>query len=303
MINQQYLLDVYVQHALTLKGSSATTVKSEKSIVSRFFRFLHPTTITDVDLQTVQRFLYDSKANRNLKAKTIRNYIQSLVNFFDFCVAERIISDNPAREIKRPPTPKSLPRFLSKEQIRVILDAIEVYPYHFSAERLRAKAVFHLFLYSGLRRRELLNLRADHVRIEDRQIHVIQGKGSKDRTIPLHPFLIHILKEYQAEQGKQGIISPWFFTALHSGKPFKDFALVRLVSKIRKYCGIHFVVHQFRHSFGTWAYQSGVDLLALSKMMGHSDIKTTMIYAHASTGHLVKEMQKVRIGEFDRFAA
>jgi site-specific recombinase XerD len=128
--------------------------------------------------------------------------------------------------------------------------------------------------------------------IENMTIFVRQGKGSKDRIVPMSYTLALSLKSYLGYRRKLNKSCPEFFTSLIRNQAFTDSGLRRLVDQISKASGIEFTIHKLRHTFATLMLEGGCDIYSLSKMMGHSDIKTTTIYLAASAEHLRSQMTK-----------
>jgi site-specific recombinase XerD len=126
--------------------------------------------------------------------------------------------------------------------------------------------------------------------IENKTLFVQQGKCGKDRLIPLNQSLIEILADYIKERKRMKKCCPYFFTCLNQDMQMGEAAIKRLVFKLREKSNIHFYPHLLRHTFATLMLEGGCNLYALSKMMGHSDIKTTTIYLGASNAHLQEQM-------------
>lgn len=119
-----------------------------------------------------------------------------------------------------------------------------------------------------------------------------QGKGAKDRIIPINYRLAEALQKYIEVRKKTYKTCPEFFVSYTYDMGFTDSGLKRLVEKIVAASGIKFGVHKLRHTFATLMLEGGCDIFSLSKMMGHSDIKTTTIYLAASVQHLREQILK-----------
>ena len=118
------------------------------------------------------------------------------------------------------------------------------------------------------------------------------GKGEKDRFVPLNQSLIEHLQRYLRERDRRNRQCPFFFVSLKADKPLGDKTIPRLVRKLRDASGVYFSPHMLRHTFATLTLEGGADIFAISKMMGHSDIKTTTIYLYATIEHLQAEVAK-----------
>ena len=147
-------------------------------------------------------------------------------------------------------------------------------------------------MYSGVRYQELMNLKLNDVDFTHKVITVSQGKGAKDRMIPLCDALEGYLFPYLQERSQLNPYSIYFFVSkLNHGK-MSDNVIKRLFEKLQKKSKLKFYPHMLRHTFATLMLEGGCDIFSLSKMMGHSDIKTTAIYLTATVKHLQGQMRK-----------
>jgi len=114
--------------------------------------------------------------------------------------------------------------------------------------------------------------------LTEQHIYVRQGKGLKDRFIPINERLLLVLKRYLHQRELKGKQCPYLFTGTHKDNKLCEKHIPNLIKKIRNKSGIYFSAHILRHTFATLMLQAGCDIYTLSKLMGHSDIKTTTIY-------------------------
>jgi site-specific recombinase XerD len=149
-----------------------------------------------------------------------------------------------------------------------------------------------MFVFAGLRKKELLHLMMTDVDIENLSIFVRQGKGNKDRVIPMSFTLAQSLSQYLEERKRLNKTCPEFFASLNRNLGFTDTGLRHIARKMAKASKINFTIHKLRHTFATLMLEGGCDIYSLSRMMGHSDIKTTTIYLCASAEHLRSQMVK-----------
>jgi site-specific recombinase XerD len=110
--------------------------------------------------------------------------------------------------------------------------------------------------------------------------------------VPMSYTLAQTLKRYALDRKRLNKTCPEFFTSLNRNSGYTDSGLKRLVIQMRKASRLKFTIHKLRHSFATLLLEGGVDIYSLSKMMGHSDIKTTTIYLSASAELLRSQMTK-----------
>jgi site-specific recombinase XerD len=112
--------------------------------------------------------------------------------------------------------------------------------------------------------------------------------------------LAQSLKRYFEERKRLNKTCPEFFVSLNRNCGFTESGLKNLVLKMRQASGLKFTIHKLRHTFATLMLEGGCDIYSLSKMMGHSDIKTTTIYLYASAEHLRAQMTKHPLNDIDR---
>ncbi|NJO89225.1 MAG: tyrosine-type recombinase/integrase [Chloroflexia bacterium] len=200
---------------------------------------------------------------------------------------------NPTDNIEKPKLPKSLPRFLTKDEMKNILSTIDWISWRTNFERNRNKAIIATFLFTGIRHQELLNLRNDDVDISGGNIFVKNGKGSKDRLIPIQNQLLPILKSYV--QSKKAFKNPsvWFFHSSKSEKQLGQKDIRAMCKKISKSSKVYFTPHMLRHTFGRLSVENNINIFGIQQIMGHSDIKTTQRYLSVSLKALKDEYAKV----------
>lgn len=200
--------------------------------------------------------------------------------------------ENPTKKIRLPKIPKSLPKHLTRDEALELLDWTRNFPYRYKFEKTRAVAIISTFMFAGLRVGELISLRNEHVRFEDRTIFVKSGKGNKDRLIPMSSDLFLALNDYRKDRKRLDRCNPHFFVRVNRDQSIGPKAVQSLVERLRSKSGIFFFPHMLRHTFATLMLEGGADIYAISKMMGHADIKTTTIYLAATTAHLKSEIEK-----------
>jgi site-specific recombinase XerD len=212
--------------------------------------------------------------------------------FFRWCVKHKHLEDNYAQDIELPRLEKRLPNKLSKQNAMKLLEIAYNYPYTQKSLKYRNHALFSLFLFAGLHKSELLNIKYADVDIDNLSIFVRQGKGNKDRIIPMTFTLAQSLSRYIIERKKLNKTCPEFFACSNRNRGLSQSGLKEIVVKFRRATGMHFTIHQLRHTFATLMLEGGCDIYSLSKMTGHSDIKTTTIYLSASAEHLRSQVVK-----------
>jgi integrase/recombinase XerD len=186
------------------------------------------------------------------------------------------ISDKDALLPKLPSLkrPKKLPVILSEKEVRRLIAVPEL---------TKHKMVISLLYGCGLRRHELLNLRIEDADLERKMLHIRQGKGNKDRYVPLGENLVYALKKYIAAE------QPYIYLFNGNGKDgtrvkFSETGVQWIVRQAREKAGIKKRVtsHVLRHTYATHLLEMGLDIMSLKELLGHTDINTTLIYLHVS---------------------
>jgi integrase/recombinase XerD len=182
-------------------------------------------------------------------------------------------------KIYRPKTEKLLPNVLSKEEIKMILNA---------HGNIKHKTMLSLIYSCGLRRSELINLK--HTDIDSKRNIVIirQAKGKKDRIVPLSIKILDMLRDYFR------LYKPkiWLFEGNEAGSLYSEQSLQKVLKQALAKVGIKkpVTLHWLRHSYATHLLEAGTDLRYIQEILGHSSSKTTEIYTHVST----KSLQNVK---------
>ena len=285
-------IDKFCDYSQYMLGYSQDTIRRYRGTVQLLQRFLQVCEVEEcTDLRT-REFFYHGRQVQHWAPNSFITYHKSLAVFFRWCVGQGYLLTNPTDDIEMPKTEKKLPPKLTKQEALRLLEIVHNYPYPYMYQRYRNYAIFATFLYAGLRKKELLRLKVVDVDITNQSIYVHQGKGSKDRIVPISATLTGILQEYFRHRVRLNKTCPEFFTSLNRNMGFTDTGMKRLVEFARKASGITFSIHKLRHTFATLMLEGGCDIFSLSKMLGHSDIKTTTIYLAASPEHLRSQMRK-----------
>lgn len=288
----EILASKFYDHSKYIRGFSAMTIKRYRQCIRQYARFSGIRLIEDATGKNVREFLLDGRSQRAWSASTFILYHVSLNVFFRWCVEGGFLAANPAEGIEMPKLDKKLPTKLKKDEAMRLLEVAYNYPYDYTFLRHRNHAIFSTFIHAGLRKSELLALTLSDVDFENLTILVRRGKGAKDRIIPMSHALAQSLKRYLDERKRLRKTCPEFFASLNRNIGFTNTGMKRLVVTMRKASRLDFTVHKLRHTFATLMLEGQCDIYSLSRMMGHSDIKTTTIYLAASAEHLRAQMMK-----------
>lgn len=190
-------------------------------------------------------------------------YTSHLHAFYRFSVREGLTTEDPTLTIDRPRLPKRLPRPLPPGDLARALEAADA----------RQRAFLCLGAYQGFRISDMAGLCREDV-LDDREpamLRVIQGKGKKDRCLPLHPKTLEALQAYGLPDA-----GPIFQGA--AGGPMQVGHVGFIITRLFRYLGITATPHALRHAFGTNVYARSKDVFRTQRLMGHASVQTTMGY-------------------------
>ena len=291
-VDIEIILQKFCDYSVSIRGYSKDTVRRYKYVINCFCKLADISEIKQVTDENVRNLFYLGRVERKWSVNTFIVYHKTLLVFFRWCIKQGYLEKNPIIDIEKPKLEKRLPTKLTKQIALQLLEIVYNYPYEYKFLRYRNHAIFSTFIFAGLRKQELLNLKYTDIDLENLTLFIRQGKGNKDRIIPISYTLAQSLKRYREERKRLNKTNPSFFSSLHGNIGFTNNGLKKLVERVRETSGIKFTVHKLRHTFATLMLEGGVDIYSLSKMMGHSDIRTTTIYLSASAEHLRLQMTK-----------
>ncbi|MGH9686689.1 MAG: site-specific tyrosine recombinase XerD [Candidatus Acidiferrales bacterium] len=262
------------------KGLSQNTIEAYGRDIQKFCAFANKRRITtkDVRRSDIVDFLA-SLYNQRLDSRSVARHLVTLRNFFRFALMEGYIDEDPAATVESPKFRRSLPQFLSLDEVERVLRQ----PDASTVIGRRDKAMIELMYSCGLRVSELCGLRVGDLHLGEGSLRCV-GKGDKERIVPVGRRALEAVQVYYRE-GRATLLrggsSPYLFLNLRGRKMdrvgfWKALAHYGRMAGIRK----HVKPHMLRHSFATHLLDRGADLRAVQMMLGHSDISTTQIYTH-----------------------
>ncbi len=218
-------------------------------------------------------------------AATVARKLAAIRALFDFLVRSERVGQNPADLVSSPKREEKLPRVLSGEQMRALLERI---PARTPLE-LRDRAMLELAYSCGLRSEEIVNLDRDSFDFETEQLRVL-GKGSKERLLPVGEPAQRALRRY-LEKGRHALASDPREQALFlskSGRRLSGSDVTRRLALWVREAALAAGVspHSLRHSFATHLLEGGADLRTIQELLGHASISTTQIYTRVDAARL-----------------
>jgi len=280
------LCELFCAQATHLSGYTPATIRRYRADLQVLRNLQGVSTLEQCTQAAIRSFFLRGRTERHWKASTYRTYHKTLMVFFRWCRQEGYLQGDPLADLALPRLERSLPTRLTMAEAERLLECAANAPRAGRFERARNHALLGVGLYAGLRRGELLRLTLSDVDLEAQSLFVRQGKGSKDRYVPMNAALHRVLEKYLTERRRAGKCCPWFFTSVRQDAGLSHEGLRKTVIGLRRVSRLRFRLHGLRHTFATLMLEGGCDIYSLSRLMGHSDIKTTTIYLAASPEHL-----------------
>ncbi|MCI5051235.1 MAG: tyrosine-type recombinase/integrase, partial [Candidatus Pacebacteria bacterium] len=219
------IAEQFHDHSKFIRGLSKQTLKNYKDVIKFFAKSIEVSDVNEITDKIVREFFIYGRMQRNWKPKTFFSYHKILIVFFRYCITNGYMTYNFAEDIECPKMSKALPKKIPTDDALRLLEIIMNYPFTNNFLRYRNHAIFSTFIYTGLRRSELLNLKVVDVDIENRTIFVRNGKGAKDRILPMSHTLAQRLTRYIQERKKRNKTCPEFFASNNKNKGFTDSGL------------------------------------------------------------------------------
>ena len=254
---------------------SASTIKTYIESLKIFLKFFYQKTIEDITNEDVIVFNNTYILKNNLSSSYQNQIVNAIKLFFRIIENKAINIDL----IHRPKRSHALPNVLSKEEIKQILE---------THKNVKHKVMLSLIYACGLRRSELLNLKAEHVDSKRGLLIIKQAKGKKDRIVPISHKIITLLREYY----KMYKPKYWLFEGQTIGEKYTAESLQNVLKQAIAKVNINkpVTLHWLRHSYATHLLESGTDLRYIQELLGHKSSRTTEIYTHIST----KSLQNIK---------
>ena len=261
----------YLLFLKTEKKLGDNTINSYMLDLEDFFKTFNGSieSCTKKDILT-----YISSIN-GLEVSTVNRHISSLKSFFNYLVDESIIKVSPMEEVSSLKKTKKLPKYLSISEVNKLLNI----PLNSDFD-YRNKAMLELMYATGLRVSELVSIEYSNIDFENSIIR-INGKGKKERIIPLGEVASYYLKVYLNDYRSKLLKRNTYQVFLNNhGKPITRQGFNYILENIRELTGIEKEItpHVLRHSFATHLLEGGADIRSIQEMLGHENISTTNIY-------------------------
>jgi site-specific recombinase XerD len=262
-------------HELQRRNYSPSTIRSYLGAVQQFAEHFHcsPEQLGPEQLRRYQIFLLQEK---KLEPSTVEIRISALRFLYKRTLKRRDLAFD---DLIFPKVPHKLPTVLSQEEVVRLIDA---------APNRLYRAILVLLYATGVRRAEAALIKVADIDSQRMVIHIRQGKGARDRDVPLTPKLLEELRSYWRWKKPRIYLFP--STSGHRGveQPISDKTVWHACRAAATRAGIEKKIHPhtLRHSFATHLLESGTDLRTIQLLMGHERLEHTTVYLHLSQRHL-----------------
>jgi integrase/recombinase XerD len=277
---------------------AVVSVQLRERALARFVVWAHergvrdPRELTRAILEAYQRHLYllRKRDGQPLGLRSQEQLIAALRGWCKWLTREGHIPANPAADLQLPRMPRTLPRvLLSVEQVCRLLAEPDVE----GLTGVRDRAMLELLYGTGMRRSELMKLQIADVDLTNGTVFIGQGKGRRDRYVPMGDSAVHWIRRYLAEvrplitASQANAPTAWTLFLTDYGEPFEKSRLTDLVARYLRAIGVeHGACHALRHACATHMLEAGADLRFIQALLGHADLNTTQIYTHVAIGKL-----------------
>jgi integrase/recombinase XerD len=273
-----------MKEVLNLRGYSQKTIKSYMSHARLFLECCgkNADLIGDEDINKYMLYLLEEQ-------QTSHSYVNQAANSIKFLYNNVFKRNELAIRVIRPKSEKKLPEVLSQKDVLRILNNVS---------NIKHKALLYLIYSAGLRVGEVVRLRIIDIDSTRMLVHIVQGKGRKDRYTVLSQTALEVLREYV----KKCRPEKWLFQGADPSRHITERTVQKIFEKTKDKAGIQkkVSVHTLRHSFATHLLEGGVDLRYIQELLGHQSSKTTEIYTHVtekSIKNILSPLDKIMLGK------
>jgi len=281
------MIDDYIAYLRDVRRMSSNTIESYARDLTHLADFAEKrgVAVEALERRDLEAFVRGLLAS-GLAPRSVSRSVACVRGLYKFIAVERKLPVNPADDLRSPRAWPSLPKFLSLEEVDLLLEQPDIA----TPRGLRDKALIELLYATGLRVTELITLRAGDLNLEEGYLTCV-GKGDKQRMVPLGQNAADWVSRYMRD-GRGALVkkrtSPWLFVNARDGGPLSRVGFWKVLKGYGKSAGLsrELSPHVLRHSFATHLLERGADLRMIQVMLGHADLSTTQIYTHVLEARL-----------------
>lgn len=287
---QELIIKKYQQYLKLEKSLSKNTLEAYMTDLGKLLNFLNSEQIDMLEVRSehLERFLAGLH-DIGIHPRSQARILSGIKSFFNFLILTDYLEADPSELLEGPKIGLKLPEVLTVEEIDTIIDAVDLS----KKEGQRNRAILETLYSCGLRVSELSNLKISDLYFDEGFIKV-EGKGSKQRLVPISPRAIKEIRLYFIDRNHGKIKKDYedFVFLARWGKNISRIMVFHLIKELAQVAGItkNISPHTFRHSFATHLLEGGANLRAIQCMLGHESIGTTEIYTHIDRNMLRSEI-------------
>ncbi len=280
------LVDGYLDHLRVERRLAAHTLESYERDLRALAAYAASigSALDTLDRHALEAFVRE-QMTRGLSPRSVARSVAAVRGLYRFLVLDRRLEHSPAEDLRPPRAWPALPKFLSIEEVDLLLAQPDV-----STPRgLRDRALIELLYATGLRVSELVGVRASDLHLDEQYLTSV-GKGNKERIVPIGEEAAAWVRRYQRD-GRPALVrgrpTPRLFVNARGG-PLGRVGFWKILKGHGRRAGLPSTLspHVLRHSFATHLLERGADLRAIQLMLGHADLSTTQIYTHVLEARL-----------------
>ena len=282
-------IEAFLEMLAAERGAARNTLAAYQADLTDFSAFAagRGTAVSGADAAVLQSYMASLRA-AGLSARTAARRLSALRQFHRFLLREGVRPDDPTQLLDAPQLPRSLPKYLSEQEVDALLAAAGRRPGRSGA---LARAALEILYASGLRVSELLGLPRAAL-AGDAAVLLVRGKGGKERMVPLSDEAKRAAAALVAGDAADG---RWLFPGRDPRRPMTRQGFALLLKQVALDAGLdpaRVSPHVLRHSFASHLLARGADLRSLQLLLGHADIATTQIYTHVLAERLQRLVEQ-----------
>ena len=286
------LCDDFVEYLRGECHLAANTIAAYRRDLKRFTEWVGRKNLSEITVTQLSSYL-GVLTEAQLAPSSIARNVVAVRTFFKYLQLEGLVTENPAELLATQKMWQRIPSVLSTREV----DAFLASPRKTDSYWMRDVAILEVLYATGCRASEVCRLRVRDLSLPEKHLKC-EGKGGKQRMVPIGAVAILCIKRYTAELrgelASKAARPPDELFLSRTGKPLDRIQLWRLVKRYAKRAGIRASIspHSLRHSFATHLLAGGADLRQVQEMLGHASIQTTQIYTHVEHSRLKKVHQQ-----------
>ena len=293
-------VEAFLHYLSAERGSSKNTIDAYRNDLTGFVKFLNADggagsdPAKSVTRDSINGYIGNLNERRYAKA-TVARKVAAVKSFCAFLLDHGDLRNNPAAQVDSPRAPKPVPKPMTTQEVDALLQQPRKYE---SPEAVRDAAMLELMYATGMRVTELVSLNMDSLHTDPPPAWVrCLGKGSKERTIPVHEHAVGALMTY-LDDGRPALLKNRPHQALfvnRRGERLTRQGFWLILKGYAKSAGIesHVTPHTLRHSFATHLLRGGASVRDVQELLGHANVSTTQVYTQLADEHLREVYENV----------